>query len=124
MLYGKGCSKGIPMAILLKFISEGDSIPDALGLVGYLNEWLQLIKPCFDDPTESALPWKMPSSWRLLFGSGLPPALFLICFQFCTSCPKILTTNTTVKQLYKKLYCLRIYQEIFTFQRESQREED
>uniref|UniRef100_A0A8D1GPF6 Proteasome assembly chaperone 2 n=1 Tax=Sus scrofa TaxID=9823 RepID=A0A8D1GPF6_PIG len=40
------CSKGIPMAILLKFISEGDSIPDALGLVGYLNEWLQLIKPC------------------------------------------------------------------------------
>ena len=29
-----------------------------------------------DDPTASALQWKMPSSWRLLFGSGLPPALF------------------------------------------------
>ena len=29
-----------------------------------------------EDPTASSLPWKMPSSWRLLFGSGLPPALF------------------------------------------------
>ena len=29
-----------------------------------------------DSPTASALPWKIPSSWRLLFGSGLPPALF------------------------------------------------
>ncbi|XP_007196286.2 proteasome assembly chaperone 2 [Balaenoptera acutorostrata] len=77
-LYDEGCSKEIPMVILLKFVSEGDNIPDALGLVEYLNEWLQIIKPCLqcDDPSASALPWKMPSSWRLLFGSGLPPALF------------------------------------------------
>ncbi|XP_036678917.1 proteasome assembly chaperone 2 isoform X2 [Balaenoptera musculus] len=74
----RSCSKEIPMVILLKFVSEGDNIPDALGLVEYLNEWLQIIKPCLqcDDPSASALPWKMPSSWRLLFGSGLPPALF------------------------------------------------
>uniref|UniRef100_A0A8D0N4G9 Proteasome assembly chaperone 2 n=1 Tax=Sus scrofa TaxID=9823 RepID=A0A8D0N4G9_PIG len=45
-LYDEGCSKGIPMAVLLKFVSEGDNIPDALGLVEYLNEWLQIIKPC------------------------------------------------------------------------------
>lgn len=32
------------MAVLLKFCSEGDNIPDALALVNYLNEWLQLIK--------------------------------------------------------------------------------
>jgi len=32
------------MAVLLKFCSEGDNIPDAFGLVNYLNEWLQLIK--------------------------------------------------------------------------------
>ncbi|XP_049476435.1 proteasome assembly chaperone 2 isoform X1 [Panthera uncia] len=75
-LYDEGCSKEIPMVVLLKFVSEGDNIPDALGLVEYLNEWLQIIKPCCDDPTASALQWKMPSSWRLLFGSGLPPALF------------------------------------------------
>ncbi|XP_023580584.1 proteasome assembly chaperone 2 [Trichechus manatus latirostris] len=70
------CCREIPMAVLLKFVSEGDNIPDALGLVEYLNEWLQIIKPCMDDSTVSALPWKIPSSWRLLFGSGLPPALF------------------------------------------------
>ncbi|XP_044776804.1 proteasome assembly chaperone 2 isoform X4 [Neomonachus schauinslandi] len=75
-LYDEGCSKEIPVVVLLKFVSEGDNIPDALGLVEYLNEWLQIIKPCCDDPTASALKWKMPSSWRLLFGSGLPPALF------------------------------------------------
>lgn len=38
------CSKGIQMAVLLKFCSEGDNIPDAFALVNYLNEWLQLIK--------------------------------------------------------------------------------
>ncbi|XP_044790758.1 proteasome assembly chaperone 2 isoform X1 [Bubalus bubalis] len=76
LLYDEGCSKEIPIAILLKFVSEGDNIPDALGLVEYLNEWLQIIKPHCEDPTASSLPWKMPSSWRLLFGSGLPPALF------------------------------------------------
>lgn len=32
------------MAVLLKFCSEGDNIPDAFALVNYLNEWLQLIK--------------------------------------------------------------------------------
>ncbi|XP_048219447.1 proteasome assembly chaperone 2 [Perognathus longimembris pacificus] len=75
-LYDESCSKEIQMAILLKFVSEGDNIPDALGLVGYLNEWLQIIKPRNDGPAAPALPWKLPSSWKLLFGSALPPALF------------------------------------------------
>ncbi|XP_053427868.1 proteasome assembly chaperone 2 isoform X2 [Nycticebus coucang] len=75
-LYDESSSKDIPLAVLLKFVSEGDNIPDALGLVEYLNEWLQIIKPHSDDPTASSLQWKIPSSWRLLFGSGLPPALF------------------------------------------------
>lgn len=39
------CSKEVQMAVLLKFVSEGDNVPDALGLAEYLNEWLQLIKP-------------------------------------------------------------------------------
>ncbi|XP_049626093.1 proteasome assembly chaperone 2 [Suncus etruscus] len=76
-LYDESCSKEIPMVILLKFVSEGDNIPDALDLVEYLNEWLYIIKrSCEDNHTRSALRWKIPSSWRLLFGSGLPPALF------------------------------------------------
>ncbi|XP_050794820.1 proteasome assembly chaperone 2 isoform X4 [Gopherus flavomarginatus] len=72
-----GCSNGIQMAVLLKFCSEGDNIPDALALVNYLNEWLQLVKS-EQNSTAPATPsqWKIPHSWRLLFGSGLPPALF------------------------------------------------
>ncbi|XP_040520775.1 proteasome assembly chaperone 2 [Gallus gallus] len=85
LLFTESCSKGIHMAVLLKFCSEGDNIPDAFGLVNYLNEWLQLIKirrnsstdasPEREIPDPSSL-WKIPSSWRLLFGNGLPPALF------------------------------------------------
>lgn len=74
-LYDESCSKEIQMAVLLKFVSEGDNIPDAISLVEYLNEWIQILKPSSDRHT-SALPWKIPSSWQLLFGSGLPPALF------------------------------------------------
>ncbi|NXN08765.1 PSMG2 protein, partial [Indicator maculatus] len=73
LLFTESCSKGIQMAVLLKFCSEGDNIPDAFALVNYLNEWLQLIKSESTDPSSQ---WKAPSSWRLLFGSGLPPALF------------------------------------------------
>ncbi|XP_036091855.1 LOW QUALITY PROTEIN: proteasome assembly chaperone 2-like [Rousettus aegyptiacus] len=75
---GGGCSKEIPMAVLLKFVLEGDNIPDILGLVEYLNEWRQMIKPHLqcNYPTASASPRKIPSSWRLLFGSGLPSTLF------------------------------------------------
>ncbi|XP_006897082.1 PREDICTED: proteasome assembly chaperone 2-like [Elephantulus edwardii] len=76
VLYKESSSREIPMMVLLKFVSEGDNIPDALSLVEYLNEWLQIIKPSVNDSTLSALPWKIPSSWKLLFGSGLPPALF------------------------------------------------
>ncbi|XP_061213401.1 proteasome assembly chaperone 2 isoform X2 [Neopsephotus bourkii] len=75
-LFTESCSKGIQMAVLLKFCSEGDNIPDAFALVSYLNEWLQLIKSESDDSTDTSSQWKIPSSWRLLFGNGLPPALF------------------------------------------------
>ncbi|XP_040405892.1 proteasome assembly chaperone 2 isoform X1 [Cygnus olor] len=85
LLFTESCSKGIQMAVLLKFCSEGDNIPDAFALVNYLNEWLQLIKSkgshSTDISPEQEIPdtssqWKIPSSWRLLFGNGLPPALF------------------------------------------------
>ncbi|NXC18740.1 PSMG2 protein, partial [Corythaeola cristata] len=72
LMFTESCSKGIPVAVLLKFCSEGDNIPDAFALVNYLNEWLQLIK----SEVNTSSQWKIPSSWRLLFGNGLPPALF------------------------------------------------
>ncbi|XP_013797949.1 proteasome assembly chaperone 2 isoform X1 [Apteryx mantelli] len=76
LLFTECCSKEIQMAVLLKFCSEGDNIPDAFALVNYLNEWLQLIKSESSNSTATSSQWKIPSSWRLLFGSGLPPALF------------------------------------------------
>ncbi|XP_078541825.1 proteasome assembly chaperone 2-like [Lissotriton helveticus] len=75
-LYSESCAEGIHMAILLKFCSEGDNILDAFGLVNYLNEWLQLVDQSSGDSTATSTKWKIPNSWRLLFGSGLPPALF------------------------------------------------
>ncbi|KPP74556.1 hypothetical protein Z043_106280 [Scleropages formosus] len=73
-LYTDSCSEGIRMAVLLIFCSEGDNIPDAFSLLNYLNDWLHLV----DKPvsTEASSQWKIPVSWRLLFGSGIPPAIF------------------------------------------------
>ncbi|XP_061450953.1 proteasome assembly chaperone 2 isoform X2 [Rhineura floridana] len=77
LLFTESCSKGIPIIVLLKFCSEGDNIPDALALSDYLNEWLQLTA---NQESSCSLAkssrWKIPSSWKLLFGSGLPPTLF------------------------------------------------
>ncbi|XP_068093234.1 proteasome assembly chaperone 2 [Hyperolius riggenbachi] len=66
-------SQGIKMAVVLKFCSEGDNIPDAFSLLSHLNKWLHLVELPNENVTSQ---WKMPVSWRLLFGSGLPPALF------------------------------------------------
>ncbi|KAL8182339.1 UNVERIFIED_CONTAM: Proteasome assembly chaperone 2 [Gekko kuhli] len=77
LLFTESCSEGIQMVVLLKFCSEGDNIPDALVLADYLNEWLQVTtnQQSGSSPAKSSK-WKTPSSWKLLFGSGLPPALF------------------------------------------------
>ncbi|XP_069476930.1 proteasome assembly chaperone 2 [Ambystoma mexicanum] len=75
-LYTDSCTEGIHLAVLLKFCSEGDNIPDAFSLVNYLNEWMPLVEHSIGDSTETPAKLKIPNSWRLLFGSGLPPALF------------------------------------------------
>lgn len=71
-LYTDSCSEDLPLAVLLLFCSEGDNIPDAFTLVNHLNDWLHLL----DNPSQEANKWKIPTSWSLLFGSGIPPALF------------------------------------------------
>ncbi|KAG7500001.1 hypothetical protein JOB18_005400 [Solea senegalensis] len=71
-LYSDSCSEDLPLAVLLLFCSEGDNIPDAFTLVNHLNDWLHLL----DSPSQEANKWKIPPSWSLLFGSGIPPALF------------------------------------------------
>lgn len=71
-LYTDCCTEGISMAVLLIFCSEGDNIPDAFALVNHLNDWLHLL----DKPAQGSVQWRVPPSWRLLFGSGIPPLLF------------------------------------------------
>ncbi|TSV28440.1 Proteasome assembly chaperone 2 [Bagarius yarrelli] len=66
------CSENISMAVLLLFCSEGDNVPDAFTLVNHLNDWLRLL----DTAVQDSVPWRIPSSWRLLFGSGVPPMIF------------------------------------------------
>nr|XP_057903337.1 proteasome assembly chaperone 2 [Doryrhamphus excisus] len=69
-LFTDSCANEVPLAVLLIFCSEGDNIPDAFTLLNHLNDWLHLL-----DPKQEAK-WKIPASWSLLFGSGIPPALF------------------------------------------------
>ncbi|XP_046906610.1 proteasome assembly chaperone 2 [Hypomesus transpacificus] len=71
-LFTDSCAEDIPLAVLLIFCSEGDNVPDAFSLLNYLNDWLHLV----DKPSQSSPKWTIPPSWRLLFGSGIPPALF------------------------------------------------
>ncbi|XP_077447032.1 proteasome assembly chaperone 2 [Stigmatopora argus] len=70
-LYDDGCREDVPLVALLVFCSEGDNVPDAVTLLNHLDDWLHLL----DNPNPEAK-WKIPTSWRLLFGSGIPPAIF------------------------------------------------
>lgn len=71
-LYTDCCNENIPMAVVLIFCSEGDNIPDAFTLGNYLNDWLHLVNTSDQGTTQ----WNIPSSWKLLFGGGIPPAIF------------------------------------------------
>lgn len=71
-LFTDSCAEDIPLAVVLIFCSEGDNIPDAFTLLNHLNTWLHLVDP----PAQTQPRWRIPASWRLLFGSGIPPALF------------------------------------------------
>ncbi|XP_060948814.1 proteasome assembly chaperone 2 [Limanda limanda] len=71
-LYTDSCAEDLPLAVILLFCSEGDNIPDAFTLVNHLNDWLHLL----DNPSQEPNKWKIPPSWSLLFGSGIPPAMF------------------------------------------------
>lgn len=71
-LYTDCCAEDISMAVVLIFCSEGDNIPDAFTLINNVNDWLHLL----EKPTQGSVQWRVPPSWSLLFGSGIPPLLF------------------------------------------------
>uniref|UniRef100_A0A0B6ZSN5 Proteasome assembly chaperone 2 n=1 Tax=Arion vulgaris TaxID=1028688 RepID=A0A0B6ZSN5_9EUPU len=72
----------LPILVLLMFVSEGDNAYDALSVASQLNRWLNLVTPKNKDKEQdgnclgSAGDWKVPMSWRLLFGSTYDQKLF------------------------------------------------
>ncbi|XP_032826998.2 proteasome assembly chaperone 2 isoform X1 [Petromyzon marinus] len=72
-LFLDGSARGLPVAVLLAFCSEGDNIPDALALADRLQQWLRLADVAEGESTPR---WKTPSSWKMLFGGEIPPSLF------------------------------------------------
>lgn len=62
----------IPCAILLRFCSEGDNIPDGIELANYLNQWLELLS----NDESGNLIIRKPPSWKFLFGNNPPPEMF------------------------------------------------
>jgi len=71
-LYFKCSCANIAAVILLVFCSEGDNVYDALTLTSYVNTWLHLV-PTSDKIVDM---WKIPASWRLLFGCLTDQILF------------------------------------------------
>uniref|UniRef100_A0A8C4X1T3 Proteasome assembly chaperone 2 n=1 Tax=Eptatretus burgeri TaxID=7764 RepID=A0A8C4X1T3_EPTBU len=70
------CAAGLPLLVLLTFCSDGDNIPDALRLASHLALWLPALGHQDIKLPESKEQWKFPSSWQLLYGSGIPDSLF------------------------------------------------
>ncbi|XP_038050389.1 proteasome assembly chaperone 2-like [Patiria miniata] len=70
------CTQDIPLAILLLFCSEGDNIPDALSMVTHLNHWQQLIQEPESTQSEGRSPWRIPSSWSMLYGPQFDPSIY------------------------------------------------
>ncbi|CAL1538170.1 unnamed protein product [Lymnaea stagnalis] len=69
----------LPVLVLMMFVSEGDNAQDAVDLVGQLNLWLKLVTQKDENaPSENvqSCSWKVPDSWRLVFGSRFDQKLF------------------------------------------------
>jgi len=74
------CAKEqIPLVVLMLFVSEGDGVTDALAMAAYLNEWLQVVQIAkLRDGNDSVRwkAWKVPPSWKLLFGNSAPVTIY------------------------------------------------
>jgi len=63
------CDANIPCIILFKFCSEGDNIADAVTLMYYLNQWINVVKANSNN-------LKHPPSWKYLFGKPSPYEIY------------------------------------------------
>ncbi|BFZ19356.1 hypothetical protein BsWGS_22395 [Bradybaena similaris] len=74
----------LPTLVLMMFVSEGDNVHDAIALADQINKWLSLLPNQNSHDKEeyqgqlkrTSVGWKIPKSWRLVFGSKYEPKLF------------------------------------------------
>jgi len=69
-LYTDCSEKDVPLIVVLMFCSEGDNAPDALRMIDFANNTLNVIniKPR-SSLEELKQAWKIPKSWNLNFGN-------------------------------------------------------
>jgi len=73
--YLKCAAADVAAVVMLVFCAEGDNISDALVLASFSNSMLQLV-PATPPAGKDRCIWKIPSSWRLQFGSHIDRTLF------------------------------------------------
>lgn len=64
--------------ILFKYVSEGNNTPDAMGLIGYLNEFFGYLN-CAESTNNDKpndIKFKIPISWSYLYGNNAPQQLY------------------------------------------------
>lgn len=59
-------------ALFMIFCSEGDNVPEAVELLNAVNQWQKFI----EINNRNKLNWKVPASWKQMFGSGAPRSIF------------------------------------------------
>ncbi|XP_046356589.1 proteasome assembly chaperone 2-like [Haliotis rufescens] len=70
------------VVVMMMFCSEGDNAHDAVAMVTQLNNWLRIVSlkaaPGSEVGKEATGPteWKIPVSWRLVFGTRADRTLF------------------------------------------------
>lgn len=58
-------------ALFMIFCSEGDNVPEAVELLNAVNRWQSFI-----EINKKQLNWKVPLSWKQMFGSSAPKSIF------------------------------------------------
>lgn len=74
-LFEKCCESGLAAAIVLIFCSEGDNIVESLLLASFINSYFGWLSAVKTGDTER-VPWKIPPSWQLQYGSQLNRILY------------------------------------------------
>ncbi|XP_066972109.1 proteasome assembly chaperone 2 [Macrobrachium rosenbergii] len=59
----------LPLTVLFKFVDEGDNTHDAIVLATYFNSWKKVFQ-------EGNMQWKLPFSWRNMFGGPAPSNIY------------------------------------------------